>query len=609
VIIDDYHDWENRLPAFESFPFSSMLQVPMLSRGELVGVLGVAEIEPATRKFNQLEARLLSLFGGMAASEIKNSRLFEETHRRLVELEAINEVSTALRAAQKIEEMLPVLLERTMATVNTMMGGIWLYDPDDNHLRQVVSNGIPNLAMHLQPGEGIAARVFATGQPYFTPDWKEDRLTDAAIRPQIPGGVSGIFIPIRTAKPVVGILFVGFHAPYELSDSQKHLLATIAEIAGNAIQRMRLHEQTNKQLQKLSALRQIDLAITGNLDLGSTLQVLIDQAITQLGVDAACILVFSPYKQTFEFATNRGFLTEALRNTHLRFGEGYAGRAALERRTLFIPDLRTHQTDFLRSPAFATEGFVSYYAVPLIARHQIEGVLEIFHRSPLEDDHELLEFLEALASQAAIAIDNAMLFSDLQRSNGELNLAYDSTLEGWSRALDLRDRETEGHSQRVTELAIRLAKAMSVNESELVHLRRGALLHDIGKLGIPDSVLLNPGELNEEERELIRKHPTTAYELLAPIAYLRPALDIPYCHHERWNGSGYPRGLKGEEIPLSARIFAVVDVWDALISDRPYRKKWPEEKARAYLREQAGEQFDPRVVDIFLTLLRRKNNE
>jgi putative nucleotidyltransferase with HDIG domain len=238
-----------------------------------------------------------------------------------------------------------------------------------------------------------------------------------------------------------------------------------------------------------------------------------------------------------------------------------------------------------------------------VSRSKVNGVLEVFHRSLLERDPDWLDFLKTLASQAAIAIDHATLFIDLQRSNIELNQAYNSTLEGWSRALDLRDRETEGHSQRVTELALQLARAMSVDEPELVHIRRGALLHDIGKLGIPDNILLKPGLLSDEEMDIMRKHPSIAYELLAPITYLSSALDIPYYHHEKWDGSGYPEGLKGEDIPISARIFAVVDVWDALISDRPYRKSWSEDKALTYLQEQSGQHFDPRIVDTFLSML------
>jgi putative nucleotidyltransferase with HDIG domain len=607
VIVNDYRHWEDHLSVFEVHPFSSVMHVPIIYREELIGVLGVAEIGPAARKFSQADAQLLSLFANLVATEIKNVRLFKETRSRLQELEAINEVSTAVRVAQNIDEMLPALLEKTMSMVNAIMGGIWLYDLADNSLHQIASNGIPVLSIHLKPGEGITGMVFSTGQPYFASDWREDPLTPISMRSQIPAGLNGAFLPIRTAQSTVGVLTVGFHSPYELSDDQKHLLTTIAEIAGNAIHRMQLHEQTKNQLQRLSALHQIDLAITSSLDLGNTLQVLLDQVITQLGVDATCVLVFNSHEQTFEFAASHGFTTDALRETRLHFGEGYAGRAALDQQTIYVPDLKAHHTDFMRSPSFSAEGFVSYYAIPLVAKSQVKGVLEVFHRSLLEHDPEWLDFLEALASQAAIAIENASLFSDLQRSNIELNLAYDSTLEGWSRALELRDQETKGHSQRVAEITLRLARAMSVEEADLVHIRRGALLHDIGKLGIPDYILLKPGSLSEEEKDIIQKHPTIAFEMLVPIAHLRPALDIPYCHHERWDGSGYPRGLKGEQIPLAARIFAIVDVWDALTSDRPYRKRWSKGKARAHLQEQAGHHFDPRVVDVFISLLDRDN--
>ncbi|MDT8898339.1 HD domain-containing phosphohydrolase [Thermanaerothrix sp. 4228-RoL] len=301
-----------------------------------------------------------------------------------------------------------------------------------------------------------------------------------------------------------------------------------------------------------------------------------------------------------DFAAGRGFRTPALRQTHLAWGQGYAGRAAAERRILRIDNLNAHKTDFLRSPHFAAEGFITYFAVPLIAEGQVKGVLELFHRAPLEVDVEWQEFLEILAGQLALAVENIRLFRDLQESNQALLQAYDATIEGWSYALDLRDKETEGHTQRVTELALRLARALGLGGEALVHLRRGALLHDIGKMGVPDRILHKPGPLTEEEWALMRQHPVLAYEMLSRVEYLRPALDIPYCHHEKWDGTGYPRGLKGEEIPLAARIFAVVDVWDALTSDRPYRGAWTREQAIAYLREQAGKHFDPHIVEIFL---------
>jgi putative two-component system response regulator len=195
----------------------------------------------------------------------------------------------------------------------------------------------------------------------------------------------------------------------------------------------------------------------------------------------------------------------------------------------------------------------------------------------------------------------------LEEAHHLLLQAYDQTIEGWARALDLRDKETEGHSRRVTQLTLELAKAAGIDGEALIHIRRGALLHDIGKLGVPDAVLLKPSRLDDEEWELMRQHPQMAYDMLYPIEYLRPALEIPYCHHEKWDGSGYPRGLKGEEIPLSARLFAVVDVWDALTSERPYRPAWTIEQALAYLKEQAGRHFDPNVVELFLNLVHAKH--
>ncbi len=229
-------------------------------------------------------------------------------------------------------------------------------------------------------------------------------------------------------------------------------------------------------------------------------------------------------------------------------------------------------------------------------------MLEVYHRAPFHPEPDWIDVLETLAGQAAIAVESAQLFETLQRSNADLSVAYDATIEGWSRALDLRDKETEGHTLRVSEVTMQLAKAMGIGDAELVHIRRGALLHDIGKMGVPDSILLKPGKLTDEEWVAMRKHPQLAYGMLVPIAYLKPALDIPYCHHEKWDGTGYPRGLIGEQIPLAARLFAIVDVWDALCSDRPYRPAWPEHKVLEHIRSLSGTHFDPNVVREFLRL-------
>jgi len=200
---------------------------------------------------------------------------------------------------------------------------------------------------------------------------------------------------------------------------------------------------------------------------------------------------------------------------------------------------------------------------------------------------------------------NRFLINSLKaerRSTDDLVQTYDKTLEGWARALELRDIETAGHCHRVSEITKRIAGQAGIADNGLIDLHRGALLHDIGKMGIPDSILLKPGKLTSEEFKQMQEHTTYAYDLLAHIPYLLKALDIPYCHHEKWDGTGYPRGLKGADIPLSARIFSVVDVYDALTSDRPYRRAWPEEQALAYIKERSGTEFDPSVVEAFVKL-------
>jgi PAS domain S-box-containing protein len=362
-------------------------------------------------------------------------------------------------------------------------------------------------------------------------------------------------------------------------------------------------ELAKKRLQRLAALHAIDMIISSSLDLRITLSEVLDLVISQLHVDAADVLLLNADTQTLSYAAGRGFRTATIQQTSLPMGEGLAGTAALEHRSIIAPDLRDPINDFQRAELLEREDFIAYAVVPLMAKGKVQGVLEVLHRAPWDVDAEWQSYLEALAAQAAIAIDNAALFDELQQSAIEVTLAYDATLAGWARALDLRSRETERHTERVTEMTLRLARAMGMGAKELVNVRRGALLHDIGKIGIPDNVLLKPGPLTDDEWTTMRRHPQFAFDMLQPIAYLRPALDIPYCHHEWWDGTGYPRNLKGEQIPLAARIFAVADVWDALIAkDRPYRQGISKEAIRQHIRSLSGTQLDPKIVDTFLSM-------
>ncbi len=398
----------------------------------------------------------------------------------------------------------------------------------------------------------------------------------------------------------------------------KHLETTLAPILleGNVngfvginidiTERVEAEARMSEALNRLSALREIDQHILSGTDMHTMLETVTRKAVEHLKVDAAEILGYDQANFSLQILARRNLHFPAEKRP-FRAHEDISKKAALERSVIFEENFGDYLQGYPHCSEFRDQNFKVYIALPLIAKGVVRGVLELFHREAIDPPEEWWEFAWGFANQAAIGMDNLLLFQGMERSNAELALAYELTLEGWSRALELRDQETEGHTQRVTEMTIELAKMLGIPLSEIVHLRRGALLHDIGKMGIPDTILHKPGPLSEEEWAIVREHPLTALNLLSPIPYLRPALDIPYAHHERWNGSGYPRGLRGTAIPLSARIFAVVDVWDALISERPYKRAQSREEALAFLTENSGVLFDPQVVDAFVRLAAPKD--
>jgi PAS domain S-box-containing protein len=366
--------------------------------------------------------------------------------------------------------------------------------------------------------------------------------------------------------------------------------------------RRKTEQGFQNQLDSLNVAHAIDLATSSSLDLRVTLKVVLEQITTQLKIDAACVLLFNPNTRILKYFAGRGFRNIAATRSQAVLGEGLAGKAALERKLVRIPNLAESEEKFIRAELFSEEEFVTYHGVPLVARGELKGVLELFSRSAMPYDSNWADFLDTVASQTAIAIANVDLVTRLQRENTDLGFAYDITLEKISEAMDQRERMPRGHSRRVSEMAVLLGNAMGVPEVELVHMRRGALLHDLGKIRVPESLLLKPGTLTGEEWDLMRQHPNHSHQVISSVPHLRKAVEIPYSHHEKWDGSGYPQALKGEEIPLSARVFAVVEAWDVLSVDRPYREAWPRTKIVSHLNSQSGIDFDPQVVQKFLEL-------
>lgn len=370
---------------------------------------------------------------------------------------------------------------------------------------------------------------------------------------------------------------------------------TIYKIEQNVSDNLKLRKS------QLSALMEIGSVINSSLGKDRVLEEVMDSLIALTHAERGFLMLLD----------SKGKLTPQIARgiEHINLiQQAFAFSSTIVRRVTDTgqPVLTTNAQE---DPRFEDQVSVAIYQLrsimcaPLKIKDQLIGVIYVDNRARTGMFHESdLDLMTAFANQAAVAIDNADLFDDLQKSNRNLERAYQATLEGWVHALDLRDKETEGHTQRVTILTERLARSMGVDGDALVHITRGALLHDIGKMGIPDSILLKKGDLTEEERAIVRKHPIYAYEMLNPIEFLHPAIDIPYCHHEKWDGTGYPRGLRGMEIPFAARIFPVIDVWDALVSDRPYRKALPHDEVRQHIQKDAGKHFDPHVVRAFMEM-------
>ncbi len=380
-----------------------------------------------------------------------------------------------------------------------------------------------------------------------------------------------------------------------LDHHETALLQSLCDFAANALHRLKLHAETRHQLHLLQSLRRIDMSIVGSMDTLLPLSVFAQEALHHLPIMGVAVYTFDQVEHTFERLLWDGKAMPATPPAYIP-----ATQAPWQTliRTQHALHLSPEQAEWAQT-FLAMLDIPFCDAMPLIAKGELQGMVLFFAHAAWPDDEHLHQTRDLLVGQAAIALDNGRMLVSIQRLNFDLQLAYEETIEGWARLLDLRDEETEGHSRRVADLTVQMCHALGIPDERLRFIRYGALLHDIGKMVIPDTILRKPGPLSNEERTLMRKHPEMAQRILSRIHFLEPALAIPLCHHEKWDGTGYPRGLKGEEIPIEARIFAIADVYDALTHNRPYRKARSHEEALAYIRSQRGLHFEPRLVDLF----------
>lgn len=580
----------------------TMMSSALILRGKPVGAINAWRLR-ADGLFNDSELNFLISIAHQTSVSIEASRLLRETSRRAQEAAAVAEVGRDISATLQLDIVLDRIAAYAQELLNAETGAVYIFDPTDSKLRAIAAKGVDADALKQDPvtlGRGISGNIALSkvGEivNYASSDPRAITVAGTDVNPV----EHFMGVPIMTKDVLTGLLVVWRAGTEQLfQPTELIFLTSLAQQAAVAIENARLFELERRRRQEAENLQVAATAVTSSLDLEEVLETILVALKQVTPYDSAAMFMLEGDQVRIRAAKGPRHPEDAI-------GQSFPASNALLRavqrsgKAVLIQDA---QLDPRFERWAGGDQIHGWLGVPLVARGQIIGYITLDSGKPCAFDENDAVLAQTFAHQAAAAIDNARLFTSLEQSNAELSRAYDTTLEGWGNALELRDKETQGHTRRVAELTLKLARHLGLHEPQLTHLRRGVLVHDIGKMGVPDRILHKKAPLTHSEWEHLRRHPQYAFDLLYPISYLRPAIEVPYCHHERWDGKGYPRGLTGEEIPLTARIFSVVDVWDALLSDRAYRKAWPRQKVLAYIREEVGRQFDPRIAEAFLRMM------
>lgn len=594
-------------PLMTKCPACTSIALPLRREGHPIGVLAINQ-QPVDDSFETQELALLNELADNLSYALENLRTTEQQ-------QTLAEVSTALFFAPNENSLWAEVISAVQRLLRADRVAIYLYDRESDRLSCPRHHGLSdeyiaelNRRFHEAPGSAM----LADPHPIIVQDVEQDART-VRLREWMrrEGFRSYAAFPFYVAKIISGAFTAYRNTTGPFTTADLAAGETLVRMVGLALENIKLNQETRRKASELGALYAAAQDMASSFLDGSALLHTLARHITEtLRSTSAYIstvnLANRTLRITAEYWSERA--SPAERKSDL--GRIYP----LDDYPAFYQTLTSgkavilHHDDLNCSEAersqFADYTVHTILFIPVLARGKILGGIEIWEsRGKREFTQAEIILAQSMAAHAGSVLENTALYEQTRRHADDLAQAYDGTLAGWAHALELRDELTEGHTRRVTELTLQLARKLGIPEKELIHIRRGALLHDIGKMGIPDSILHKPGPLTGQEMDLMRRHPQFAYDMLSPIDYLRPALDIPFCHHELWDGSGYPRGLKGEEIPLAARIFTVVDNWDALTSDRPYRPAWTPDQTRQYLLERAGKLFDPHIVSIFLNMI------
>jgi HD-GYP domain-containing protein (c-di-GMP phosphodiesterase class II) len=472
------------------------------------------------------------------------------------------------QADLSLSSLLSGLLDEALRFVPCRHVAVYLRDADDDALRCAASLG--------DPASALEAPSSATNPPL----------------PHLSG------VPVTASGERLGFLYARSDVPFTAEQTER--LAALAGFAAMAVQNARAREREERAAARRRLLDHISGHLHQTLDLSELIGRIFVEVNQAIDAEAQSIwLVDEPAGMiACRFATGPG--AEQVKEVTVPLGEGIVGSTVSRQESLLIADAQQDERHSRRAQQKTGMITHSLMSVPLVRGGKAIGAMQALNKRAMDGvgtavpfNHDDLELFRSIADIAALCIENARLYADLEQS-------YDDTLETLAAALDTRDHETEGHSRRVVEYTSRLAGEIGLPEAEIRVIRRGALIHDIGKIGVPDAILNKPGPLSSEEQRIMARHPEAGYAMLRGIAHLTREARIVLTHQERWDGTGYPLGLRGEEIPLEGRLFAIADTFDAITSDRPYRRAQPIAVARQVIADEAGRQFDPWLVEAFL---------
>jgi len=574
----------------------SALSVPILSEDELIGVINVNN-KMDNSIFTSDDKEVLEAISDQTAIAVMNARHHEYFKKKLRELECLNDISNLVQSTLDLDKLLRVVMELITDLMGVENCSLLLMEESTKTLRIVIANGldydiIKNTEVKL--GEGISGYVAQTGEPLLITNIdSEGRFIK---RNSIEYSTrSALSVPLKVKQKVIGVVNVNNKKngkPFTNSDLL--LLQTLSSQISSAIENARLYNKMQQKIVEMTMLQNVGQVINSTLDLSEVLKLVLDQILNIFDADMGSLMLWDDKCECLRITEQRGLDTLYSSQISFKRGEGVAGKVFESGRGVLVEN--SLKDEIYKKFGDDSEKIEkTLMCVPIAIKGEVKGVLScekmLDHTGPFTKEN--LDLMTTISTQASVAIENANLYNDL------LDL-YLHTIQSLAAAIDAKDSYTHGHSRRVMYFSIAIAEAMGFSGDELNTLRHTALLHDVGKIGISESILQKPGKLTDEEFDNIRSHPVVGSHILESIDFLKDVRMQMKHHHEKYDGTGYPDGLKGEEIPLGARIIAVADTYDAMTSTRSYRKGLKHEVAVEEIKRCSGTQFDPKVVEAFL---------